>query len=521
MFSLAFLIGIYSFLIFGLGLVGLLYKENVQILTLAYVLLLIVFFRRKILKFRPKLKLNLPLALILLLILVNLVGALGPELGFDALWYHLTLPKIYLINHKIFHIPGGLFYYSDMPKLVEMLYVGALTFGGEVMAKLIHLLFGVLSTIVVYKISRKVLNEKLSFLSSLIFYSSLAIGWMSITSYIDLGRTFFEAMALLGFLNFIETKRKSWLIESSFMLGLAISSKLLSLGSIVIFLVLLLIGVEKRNYKNILSFAFIPLFVALPWFIFSLLNTGNPVYPFFTDIYKTGFDLSLINPIRLITDVFNLFVRSQDPINPSFIIFIPFLFFYLTKLDKLTKLIFIYSLISVFVWYVTPRTGGGRFILPLLPALSVLTVKSIEILSKDKAISRVAYILVISISILSILYRGVANSKYLREILGRESKAEFLSDNLNFRYGDFYDTDGFFKKTISPKDTVLLYGFHNLYYVDFPFIDSSYVKVGDKFDFIATQNSDLPERFKFWKEIYSNPKTGVKLYSFQGKIWLY
>ena len=28
-------------------------------------------------------------------ILVNLIGALGPELGFDALWYHLTEAKLF------------------------------------------------------------------------------------------------------------------------------------------------------------------------------------------------------------------------------------------------------------------------------------------------------------------------------------------------------------------------------------------------------------------------------------------
>ena len=48
---------------------------------------------------------KLELVLIVILLtqgIINLIGALGPELGFDALWYHLTLPKIYLSEGKIF-----------------------------------------------------------------------------------------------------------------------------------------------------------------------------------------------------------------------------------------------------------------------------------------------------------------------------------------------------------------------------------------------------------------------------------
>jgi len=58
--------------------------------------------------------------LIVLQAFVNIIGVFGPELAFDALWYHLTLPKLYLVHHSIFFIPGGLLYYSGMPKIAEM-----------------------------------------------------------------------------------------------------------------------------------------------------------------------------------------------------------------------------------------------------------------------------------------------------------------------------------------------------------------------------------------------------------------
>ena len=129
--------------------------------------------------------------------------------------------------------------------------------------------------------------------------------------------------------------------------------------------------------------------------------------------------------------------------------------------------------------------------------------------------------LIIFSALITMFYRSVANAKYIPVILGRETKEKFLTDHLNFSFGDFYDTDGYFQKNITLNNTVLLYGFHNLYYVDFPFIDSSWVKKGDRFDYIAVQNGEIPKRFSYWNLVYYNPKTNVRLYSLGGQKWFY
>ncbi len=519
MFSIALLVGIYSYLIYSLGLLGILYKENIFFLTLVFIVFSLIVFKPK---FNFSINKKIPKLLFLLfiiLMMVNLAGVLGPELGFDALWYHLTLPKIYLSMHRIVHIPGGLFYYSDMPKLIENLYISSISLIGESLAKLVHFSFGILSSFAVYKLSRKFLHPKFAFISALIFYSNLVVGWESITSYVDLARTFFEIMALWGFVNWRENKEKKWFIESAFCLGLAISTKLLSLSSLLIFLILILYF--TKNLKNIIQYTAISLFVPLPYFLFSAIQTGNPVYPIFSSIYKMSVDLSLLNPLIFFRDLWLLFTRSQDPLSPIYIIFLPFIFLFFKRFNSELKLICIYSFISLFIWYITPRTGGGRFILPYLPALSIIAGAVIDKLQNYKLLKRLSIYSVIFVSLISIFYRSIVNSKYIPVLFGTESKDKFLSDNLNFSFGDFYDTDGYFKEHINASDKVLLYGFHNLYYIDFPLIDSSYVKKGDAFNYIATQNVELPNGFKFWKMIYSNEKTKVKLYSLQGQKWVY
>lgn len=537
MFTLALLIGIYSYLIFSLGLLGFLYKQTIFLVNCIYLITVLFFIRKRInvYKFRNETinfvkKTSKPGLVFLMFLLfqavVNLIGALGPEFGFDALWYHLTLPKIYLINHSIDYIPGGLFYYSVMPKLIEMLYVMGLALGNEITAKIIHFSFGILSLIALYKLSRKLLPRNFSLLALVLFYSNLVVGWMSITAYIDLARTFFEIIALWGFLQWQENKRQKWLIMSAVLLGLAISTKLLAIGSLLIFEVL--IGytsfINKKEIrhvvKNLIIYLCFALLIPLPWFVFSFIHTGNPFYPFFSNLYSINLDVSLLNPLNFLKDIWVLFTNSPDRISPLYLIFLPIAFISFKKISPRLKIITLYCMLALLVWYITPRTGGGRFILPYLPAFSLVAVAVIGMIKQIKL--RYIFIgLIIIFALFVIFYRGVANSKYIPVILGKESKSQFLTNHLNFSFGDFYDTDGYFTEQIKPKDMVLLYGFHNLYYVNFPFIDSSWVKKGDIFNYIAVYGNNLPERFRIWDLIYYNEKTNVKLYSVGGLKWVY
>lgn len=525
MFAVAILIGIYSYIIFGLGTLSLLNSKIILTTSFFYLLFSIIYIKntsgipRINIKFIKRNKLIF--GLLFVSSIINLFGALGPELSFDALWYHLSIPKIYLQNNEINFIPGGLFYYSVMPKLIDLIYIPAVMLGNETYAKLIHFSLGLLSLVALFKLSREFFNEKISILSVLIFSSSLVFAWEMTTAYIDLGRTFFEIMSLWGFILWVKNKDSKMLMEAGVMLGLAISTKILSIGSILLFVPLIIYVSHSVNLKikNSLIFILSSFLIPLPWFIFSFLETGNPFFPALSETYKTDFSIMLLNPLYIIKDIFNLFLNLSDPISPIYIIFLPLLFLVFNKFDKNLKLIAFYSILSIFVWYLIPRTGGGRFILPYLPAFSIIAGAIVHF--SNKKISNILLLIIIFVSLTTIGYRGLANSKYMPVILGVESKDEFLSNNLNFDYGDFYDTDGWFKENIKNGDKVLLYGFHNLYYVKFPFVHESYIRKGDWFNYVATQNQELNSRFKDWNLVYENPKTNIKVYSRGDAGWHY
>ncbi len=511
MYAVAVLIGIYSYSIFLLGIFGFLTFKPILFVTLLFFLSMFYVstkiswqaFHKASVRWLVGIKKfeAVMLVLMLALVAVNFIGVLGPELSFDALWYHLTFPKLYLATGSIFHIPGGLLYYSDMPKLVEMLYIPAVLFGGETVAKFVHFAFGLGSALVTYKLARKFVSERLALLSCLVFYSNLVIDWLSITAYIDLARTFFEVTAMYYLIDYIQKKKTKSVVISGVILGLAVCTKILSAVDLVSFIGLILLF--TKSVKNSLIFLLVTLLVLLPWLVFAYLNTGNPFYPFFSDIYKVGFGLNLSNIIN--------FIHSPDPLSPIYLIFLPVLFIVFKKMSGLEKILVFYSIGSFLIWFVVPQSGGGRFIAPYLPAFSILVV---VILAKieNKLFAKYLTALIFVLATVSILYRGAANYKYVPVILGKQTKSEFLSNNLNFKFGDFYDVDGYFKSHLSKNDRVLTIGIHNLYYVDFNFIDESWVKPGDFYDYILTQNVSLPSKYKNVHLVYENNKTGVKLY---------
>jgi hypothetical protein len=538
MFVIGILIGIYSYLIFIVGLLGLLQKPVVVAVTIIFWLSAICIFRKPVQQFhipdfkvifRNRLRL-LFMILLMLAFVVNLAGVLGPELAFDALWYHLTIPKIFLTEHTIRFLPGNLFYYSAMPKLTEMLYTAALSIGNEILAKIIHFVFGLMSCIVIYQVSRRYFSSVIALIAVIIFYSNLVVGWESITAYVDLARTFYETLAISSFLLWSGKHERKYLVLTGVMVGLAISTKLLAIGTIAIFSTLIILELRRKHVplqnmaRTIGLFILLSLSIPLPWFLFSFIHTGNPVYPFFTSLYDTSVSLSLVHPAIIIRDLWMIFTHAADPVSPVYLMFLPLLLLFYNRLPREIKLVGYYAGLALLIWYVTPRTGGGRFILPYLPAFSIITAAGIAAVKRkipDTWLYRYLITLILIVVLVNIAFRAVANEKYLSVLTGRQSKTAFLSKQLHFSYGDFYDADRFFADTLTPRDKVLLYGFHNLFYADFPFLHETLAKKGDTFTYIAVQNAELPERFRNWNEIHYNAVTGVHVYSLGGQQWMY
>lgn len=509
LFCFAVLIGVFSYFIFVLGIF-----HQINILNVGLVLCLFMISSAYLLatnhesleSILKQAKKNFLLFYIFLLfLLVNLIGALGPELGFDALWYHLVLPKIYINSGYIGFIEGGLLYYSLMPKLVDFLYVPALLFADESAAKVVHLLFGVLTAIVTYKISNLFVSKKLSYLAAIIFYSNLVVSWMSITAYIDLGRAFFSALGVYFFLMYLKFGKKSYLLSSSFLIGLEASSKLIGISTLVSLVLVYIIYFGKKSKAwDLLIILLPPLLLLTPWVLFSYAYTKSFFYPFFTPIYPSGLSMESFNILLILKDTINLMLFSPDPVTPIYFVSLPFIFAYYKKMPSLVKTVVLIFSINILIWNFLPQKSS-RFVISYLPLMSAVTV---WIFSRmEVRIKRLFYVFIFAVIVVNLIYRGVANYKYIPVLIGLESKEEFLIRNLNFAFGDYYDANNSVKEIVG-EQKVLVKGVHNLYYANFKFDHESWAK--GKYRYILS-NEELTD-VTGYNLIYKNEITNTYLY---------
>ena len=210
-----------------------------------------------------------------------LAKSLAPPLKFDALVYHLSLPKIYLLEGRINYVPELMFW--GMPQLAEILYTFAMALAGVESAVVLGWAFGALTLtgLLGYLAERFSPRAAWVALASLLAGGTLSaslswayIGWASMFY----GISFFILLDL-----WILRREKKYLWLAAILLGFAVGTKytaaiLAGAALPVIFLANRGRGV-KFALRDVLTLAGIALLVFSPWLIKNFLATGNPIYP--------------------------------------------------------------------------------------------------------------------------------------------------------------------------------------------------------------------------------------------------
>lgn len=402
---------------------------------------------------------------VIALAVINLFTVFTPEIGFDALWYHLTLPKLWLLKHQ-WYFPGGLLYYSAMPRLSEIIFTPLIYFTGFVGPKFVQFLSGLGTCLVMWKIAGHFkLSTFLKSVSISIFYCTWLVSWQSGSAYIDLIRTFLETTALYFLL------LGSWK-KGGLFLGLAVGTKWLSLGSLSIYS--LVFGIPLL---------FPAFFVSLPWLLAAFHFTGNPVYPLFSGINSNSF-MSLSEIIKhLVLSPYYLTKPFDDFLSPLIgLVFIISIISLFSKDKQIRQLTIVGILGTLFSLSLNPPST--RYVLPYLPALIISAILSLR--QFRSWIQKSFFVLVFLSSFAILVLRIIADYKYLPYLLGKEDLNTFLTSQA-FRLSDtFIDTDGFVERNIPGDSKVLIDKLHNLYYFPINFDHTSWVKNFNDYDYLVT-----------------------------------
>ena len=425
---------------------------------------------------------------IVLLGILNLLTVFTPEMGFDALWYHLTLPKLWLMKRQWF-FDGGLLYYSVMPRLTETIFIPLIKLTGYIGPKFVQYLSGIGVGFLIWKISTKLkFSTLLKSIAISLFYGTWLVSWQSGSAYIDLFRTFLETAALYFFVS------GSWK-KGGIFLGLAVGTKWLSLGSVAIYAIVF-------GLPLILP----ALLLSLPWFIIAFKFTGNPIYPLFSPLLHQSFSsigVIIKNIILLPITVTLPFDDFLSPLIGFLVILSAISLFSHRKLIR--KIAIIGLLGSVFSVVLNPPSS--RFLLPYLPALIISAVYIISLL-KDSLRNLFIYLVIIS-SLIILTLRIIAVKKYTPFLLGRETQNVFLTQYATRLPETFIDTDDYIENNLDEDSKILIDRLHNLYYFPFNYDHSSWAKLSNDYDYLITIHTN-PAEIK--AELLHTNDIGIQIY---------
>jgi len=419
---------------------------------------------------------------LLIAMLLNLTGALSPEIFYDSLVYHLGVPNFYKLHHGIVNMPYV--FLSNLPAAASMLFTAGLLIKDEILAKLINYSAGIFSCLILLSISVRYLSLRTGIWAALIFYTitHVMIGSWSCGSEALLA--LFGLVSLYAIINFSDEK-KGWLVLSAIFAGVSMGTKYTGLfvAAGVVFAYLAgSLPFSFKKLKNIILWVFIATAVVSPWLIKNYVYKKDPVYPYLSKMFPqdatSDYDKlsSFINEAKQFTS-FNLVnwrkhpwditmgkISNSEYFTPLFLFLLPLIIF-LRKPPGIFKYLIVYFLVVWLTWSVS--TTMIRFMMPAFPVgglLIALYLKS----DSYKSLKNILFCAVLLCCVSSVYWSGWIY--YVqggwKVVFGLESKADFLSStHSSYPYG-YYAAADFINKNLPPDAKILFIGEGRSFYID-------------------------------------------------------
>ncbi|MFH1369208.1 MAG: glycosyltransferase family 39 protein [Elusimicrobiota bacterium] len=491
--AIALGMGAANLLFFFLGKLHLLYKEAVIAFLAAGAILWAYDFLKGKIQFNLVRPNDAAERGFLLIIAVSLTygaaAALSPPVSWDALVYHLPIPKFYALEHGIFEIPGMRFQQCSIGG--EMLNAAALLAANDRIPQLFSVLVEALFACVILAFGRENFNGKIAWASAALFAVTPAVLKVSGIVNNDLSLALFSFLAFVFFWNFIITGDIRRIYASVAFAGFAAAAKMSGLITCAFLALsaaaLLLSGRIKIKAAQIAAAALIFVVIAGPMYYQKYAWTGNPVFPFFQKFINPadkdligvlekggrevrateGVKATLLNFIILPYHLVKSAARYQDM--PQFFI-IPAVLVFILRIILFRKPSFKEAFICFYiVFYAVVWFWAGlqlwRHLLSIMPLMFMLTFEWVSGI-KPKAL-RIGVGAVFLINLLPLALSSVNNELFAVFTLPSvESPGTPPAERYLEKEMDNYRTYTYINRTLPPGSKVFLYRELRGYYLE-------------------------------------------------------
>jgi 4-amino-4-deoxy-L-arabinose transferase-like glycosyltransferase len=214
------------------------------------------------------------LAIAAAIAVVDVVLAAAPPTSGDALAYHLTAPKLWLHAHRMWAIWWN--WPTFQPLGVEMHFAYAQALWDGAAASVTGALLAAVGTVAIYGLAREVADARVAAVAALLWVGQGMFLWEATGAFIDLPLSALVALAVWHAVVYVRRRAPADLGWAGLAVGLAASTKIHALLALA--LALCVFAVPSARRRALALFA-AGAAVAIPWYLRTLVLTGNPFYP--------------------------------------------------------------------------------------------------------------------------------------------------------------------------------------------------------------------------------------------------
>lgn len=517
LFGLAIGLAIITYAVIGFGLAGLLNRWVINLFFIGMFIFTYDEIGNIIHQIKTKFKalatpkipfIEIVLLLILALqIFICLTGASVLPSDADGLGEHLAKAKEWNRLHRLASIPYINRLQWAQPSNVGILYGMALFLKDVILAQLIHFAFGLLTAVGVYALGKRYFSHRVGLISAAIFYTVPFVAYMSMTTYVDLGLTFYVFFAFYALVRWVSSGKKGWLLTSAIMSGLAVGSKYAGLPFMLILSSGILLSgwfVRKEKLwkviKNFILFFSLGGLIGSFWYVRAYFIGAHSIFGMWqgyllrfwrviTGIWASGFlnlgisqsafALDLFLPKKIISLSWDVSMHGgkfwgYGIIGIVFLAFLPLFLFPRFRRRKLIKFMLFFSAAYFIFWAVL--VPDKRYIIPIFPLCGIMVGYVVDRMSNfNRVFKSSLYTILILTFLFQIIYLAPEGlDKVSQRILvfaGLKSQEEYILGT-----EETYAVFKYINDNLLPETKVFVLNEGQTFYCDYPYVKS--VKLG-------------------------------------------
>ena len=445
--------------------------------------------------------------LLILTGVIFLLGDLSPEVFYDSLHYHLAVPNLYLISHRISDQPHLAF--SNFVMTADLVWGFAQTLGNEITPKVLHGATALLLLLAFVAFEQRYLAPGAGILGGLFFLSTPLVGMNVITAGIDVAAAALQLLGVFALARGLtdseeEPAASRWLILAGIYTGLAASCKYTALPAIPLGCLLVIWWRQPRKRqewkatgRQLALFAVSAILLVVPYFAKSFVFHRNPVYPIAGTFLgepritpenwqsianeeqtrKFGDFASVDSLVRLALQPWSTTMQGktgQDFIGPLLLGLLPVILL-IRPPGKAHQFLIHYGVGLAVVWLLT--TPIPRFAMPLLAVASLVGANALVNLLKAGPGLWQRAVLWLSLAVVATnLYFTLffnANSENWRVLFGQISEHDYLAEAHPTYPNPGYEAFAWMNEHLPAGSRVLVAGDSRTLYTRVPVVASS------------------------------------------------